>query len=481
MNYIIFKADGSVQTKHLGSQYIQQGNDQVDQIFITYPGAVNTDYVQAVFTLPNHATNTELGSFQTHYHYDENDDDAYADGWIITLTEDQTIYNGILCVAVRVIRSNSILVNYPFTLVINETGVRPDTDTGVTVEQLDSYLLNIQTLNVETIKAYTDSALSDTSEFPVQNKVVTQAIHDSIAGVYKVMGSATVQELDDPEVSQEMNGYIYNLTDSGSIQNEDGSQTSVQEGDNVVFVWNNGNWYWDNMVGTFDTSGLVSKSGTNELSGTYTFTNGLNTPKIKNGGTHQWALIVPDTTSWSGNKSMVTSDIYNSIADEYRYDTTYDVGDLVMYNGALWQCTTAITTPESWDSTHWTLTNVSEQLANAGGGKLYTHFMKIYDSSDYMNYTFYFVSSKPQMTYGEFNEMLKASFSSTKPLIAQAYGSSFQSSNIYITHFMLYGAGTTANPVVKIAKSAPYAGYSDSYHNTTNTSANPFEDSVAEM
>ena len=47
---------------------------------------------------------------------------------------------------------------------------------------------------------------------------------------------------------------------------------------------------------------------------------------------------------------------------EYSSETVYAAGDYCIYNGALYICTTAITTPEPWDVTHWERTTVSAEL-----------------------------------------------------------------------------------------------------------------------
>lgn len=54
------------------------------------------------------------------------------------------------------------------------------------------------------------------------------------------------------------------------------------------------------------------------------------------------------------------------IASEYQSSDRYDVGDYVIRFGSLYRCTTAITTPESWDSSHWTLVTVGSELENLG-------------------------------------------------------------------------------------------------------------------
>lgn len=283
MDYIILNNDGSI--ANLPSlvnpklkRYIQQGNNGVDKIFIGWPLGLSTDYGQAVFTLANQLTNTVLGEFKANYPYEADDpenppsdyDGETCNGWVITLTSDQTIYNGGLFVSFRVIRNGIIQVAFPFTLMINETGVRPDTDSGVTIAQLDSYLLNIQNLVTGAVRQNTDAVMSETSENPVQNKVVTQRINSAIAGVYKPGGTKTVAQLNALTKDASLNGYVYNVGDSGTLYDGLGGDIEVRTGDNVCLIYGDSeNWYWDNMVGFIDTSLFVTKSGENILSGTY--------------------------------------------------------------------------------------------------------------------------------------------------------------------------------------------------------------------
>lgn len=51
-----------------------------------------------------------------------------------------------------------------------------------------------------------------------------------------------------------------------------------------------------------------------------------------------------------------------NIAEEYDPTATYAINDLCIYNNTLYRCNTAISTPEAWNSIHWTQTTVDEQL-----------------------------------------------------------------------------------------------------------------------
>lgn len=52
------------------------------------------------------------------------------------------------------------------------------------------------------------------------------------------------------------------------------------------------------------------------------------------------------------------------LAAPYDEESTYSVGDYCTYNKVLYQCNTAISTAEEWDSTHWTDVKVTEDISD---------------------------------------------------------------------------------------------------------------------
>ena len=54
------------------------------------------------------------------------------------------------------------------------------------------------------------------------------------------------------------------------------------------------------------------------------------------------------------------------------YDSTlvYAKGQVVIHDNKLYSCTTAITTPEAWDSTHWTQTTIANEFVNLHGSQV---------------------------------------------------------------------------------------------------------------
>lgn len=140
MNYILLNSDGSVLTQSI-EYYIQQGSTGTDKIFFASKSFQDTDVGQAICTLPNGQQNTLIGEWNTAEYQGE----TYG-GFVFTLTTAQTNYNGGLMMALAVYRSNVRLVNYPLYAVINETGLQSDTDTGVTVEEINTYLRQVQNM-----------------------------------------------------------------------------------------------------------------------------------------------------------------------------------------------------------------------------------------------------------------------------------------------------------------------------------------------
>lgn len=65
------------------------------------------------------------------------------------------------------------------------------------------------------------------------------------------------------------------------------------------------------------------------------------------------------------------SDVTNLIADTYSNSSTYAIGDVVVQNGKLYKCITAISTAESWTAAHWeeiTVKDYVDDNKGSGGG-----------------------------------------------------------------------------------------------------------------
>lgn len=62
-----------------------------------------------------------------------------------------------------------------------------------------------------------------------------------------------------------------------------------------------------------------------------------------------------DTTNTNANRLLTALGLATNTYDS---TSTYAVGDLVIYNNAIYKCTTAIITAEEWNETNWELVNI---------------------------------------------------------------------------------------------------------------------------
>ena len=67
-----------------------------------------------------------------------------------------------------------------------------------------------------------------------------------------------------------------------------------------------------------------------------------------------------------GDDGLVLQDaaLRASMSAEYSASSTYAVGDIVLKDGQLYECTTAISTAEAWTAGHWTAVTVGEELTD---------------------------------------------------------------------------------------------------------------------
>ena len=84
---------------------------------------------------------------------------------------------------------------------------------------------------------------------------------------------------------------------------------------------------------------------------------------------HWTAKTVADELANKANNSDIPTDYAKDTSVTALYDSTatYELGDIVMYQKELYECTTAIPVAEEWDSTHWTKTDIFSQMPSGGG------------------------------------------------------------------------------------------------------------------
>ena len=71
------------------------------------------------------------------------------------------------------------------------------------------------------------------------------------------------------------------------------------------------------------------------------------------------------TTTYKTTVGEVVGVVSKIVADEYDNTSTYAVGDFCVYEGTLYVCNTDISTAEEWNASHWTATNVTDEIPTA--------------------------------------------------------------------------------------------------------------------
>lgn len=150
MMTLIFNQDGSIKTLVVGES-IQQGNNLVNQIFVSVDGMNVNDYsCLAYFELPNGDVNSLNGTPKLN----QDVGGESLNGYLITLTSAQTVYPGTLKTAFKVTNpSNVTLYTYEYEFQVNPTDYEPDesTITNAQYEQL------VESLTSYALKSYVES------------------------------------------------------------------------------------------------------------------------------------------------------------------------------------------------------------------------------------------------------------------------------------------------------------------------------------
>ena len=98
------------------------------------------------------------------------------------------------------------------------------------------------------------------------------------------------------------------------------------------------------------------------VAGGYTGTKEQFEEDMGNSGTN--ATAAADSATAAAASATTAANAAGAIAPTYSPSATYAVGSYVLYNGALYKCSTDITTPEAWTAAHWYFVNVGSELGS---------------------------------------------------------------------------------------------------------------------
>ena len=210
---------------------------------------------------------------------------------------------------------------------------------------------------------------------------------------------------------------------SGNYSHAEGICSQTREGDNYAFAWNGDrllSQYLSHGPGTFNINpaggpdgfylgeqtlpAVISSATANKadkattLAG-YGITDGATKASLApeysplsaysvgavvyhDGNIHQCKTAIPEggeawnAEHWELRKledffteanGSLTSTIEEKSIPEFSSSSTYEVGEIVIYDGVAYKCVTAITTVEEWTAAHWTLATNSDIAARLKG------------------------------------------------------------------------------------------------------------------
>lgn len=160
------------------------------------------------------------------------------------------------------------IVNY---IKDNKSLIDSITITKVNVSDIiDNLTSEISNKPVSANQAFILKGMIDTLTAIVNTKAnityVDNSIASAISRVYKPQGTVTVDILNSLTITKEMNGYVYDISGTGTLIK---GSVQVTQGDNVAIIWNEDetDWKWDKLSSIVDLSNYAEKTYVNyELS-----------------------------------------------------------------------------------------------------------------------------------------------------------------------------------------------------------------------
>lgn len=140
--YILFNKDGSIFDTNI-SEYVMQGSNLVNVIYVAFVDSEYLDWsASGNFTLPDDSNSVLVGVSTTFLYKGVN----YI-GWKITLTNNETKYDGTLNVSINLIKNEQTLYTYLFNITINPTGYPLDGEwtTNINYAQFNTLMAQIAT------------------------------------------------------------------------------------------------------------------------------------------------------------------------------------------------------------------------------------------------------------------------------------------------------------------------------------------------
>lgn len=157
--YIIYNQDGSIKKVKL-TDFINQGSDGVNKIYVAIDGVSQSDYTVTVkWLLPNGEYVGPLVANPASETIKDDDGESYDNAYEISIDAEETLYHGILKGSIVAERLDSTrLYTYPAKLVVNPTTYEPSSDINISEVAYDNLLNYIKTRTCN--QEYVDTELA---------------------------------------------------------------------------------------------------------------------------------------------------------------------------------------------------------------------------------------------------------------------------------------------------------------------------------
>lgn len=222
--------------------------------------------------------------------------------------------------------------------------------------------LPTKTSDLTNDSGYITNSVNNLTNYYKKTETYTQAEVDALISTIPKFAIEVVNALPTTDISTTT---VYLLktseTETGNLYTE------------YIYVNNN----WESLgTQTLDLSNCVTLDGTQTISGPKTFTsiisianssyytgtingNSIQFKQNSNNAiqTYGFDIISYVASGTTYNQYFQRANgsfaLLQNIAPDYSTSSTYNVGQFVVYNRKLYKCTTAISTAEAWNSSHW--------------------------------------------------------------------------------------------------------------------------------
>lgn len=107
--------------------------------------------------------------------------------------------------------------------------------------------------------------------------------------------------------------------------------------------------------------------------------------KLVSEWTHSDTVEMDDGKSLTETITSLKNQTSSFIGNEYSSSSTYKVGDYCVYEGKWYRCIVDITTPETWNPSNWTLTNISDEVTEVQELGQYIRYNQTDDTIQVLN------------------------------------------------------------------------------------------------